>query len=74
MNTAKKILEYLKAMPEPEQNEVLDFIEHLKKSANRRKQEEEDSTWDQFTLESAMRGIAEEPSPYGIEDIQERFR
>jgi hypothetical protein len=74
MNTAKKILEYLKAMPEPEQNEVLDFIEHLKKSANRRKQEEEDSTWGQFTLESAMRGIAEEASPYGIEDIQERFR
>ena len=74
MNTAKKILEYLKAMSEPEQNEVLDFIEHLKKSANRRRHEEEDATWDQFTLESAMRGIAEEPSPYGIEDIKERFQ
>lgn len=74
MNTAKKILEYLKAMPEPEQNEVLDFIEHLKKSANRRKQNEQDATWDQFTLESAMRGIAEEQSPYVIEDIKERFQ
>jgi hypothetical protein len=67
MNTAKKILEHLKVMPEPEQNEVLDFIEHLKNSANRRKQNEEDSTWGQFILESAMRGIAEEQSPYGID-------
>jgi hypothetical protein len=73
MNTVKKILEHLKTMPEPEQSEVLDFVEYLKNSAQRRKQNEEDSEWGQFTLESAMRGIAEEPTPYGIEDIRERF-
>lgn len=63
MNTVKKILEHLKTMPEPEQNEVLDFVEYLKNSARLRKQSKEDVAWGQFTLESAMRGIAEEPSP-----------
>ena len=74
MNTVKKILEHLKTMPEPEQNEVLDFIEYLRNSVRLREQNEEDSEWGQFTLESAMARIAEESSPYGLEDLQERFQ
>jgi hypothetical protein len=74
MNTVEKILEHLKSMPERERNEVLDFVEHLKNSAHHSKQSGEDLEWDQFTLESAMRGIEEEPSPYGIEDIKDRFQ
>jgi hypothetical protein len=29
--------------------------------------------WTQFSLESAMRGIAEEPTPYELQDIKEKF-
>ena len=74
MNTVEKIIEHLKTMPDSERNEVLDFVEYLKSSARRRKQNEEDSQWGRFSLESAMRGIEEEPSPYGMEDIKEKFQ
>jgi len=57
-------------MPELDQTEVLDFVEYLKSKKGRK---EEDPEWSRFSLESAMRGIQEEPSPYGIEDIKERF-
>ena len=60
-------------MPESEQTEVLDFVEYLKSKKGRK---EEDPDWSRVSLDSAMRGIEEEPSPYGIEDITpipERF-
>jgi hypothetical protein len=74
MDTVEKIIEHLKTMPDSERNEVLDFVEYLKTSARRRKQSEEDSQWGRLSLESAMRGIEEEPSPYGMEDIKEKFQ
>ena len=70
MNTIEKIIEQLKSMPESDQAEVLDFLEYLK---SRKSPKEEDSKWSRFSLDSAMRGIEEEPSPYGIEDIKEQF-
>lgn len=70
MTTLEKIVENLKTMPESVQIEVLDFIEYLKS----KEQDGGDSyKWSEFSLDSAMRGIAEEPSPYGIQDIKERF-
>jgi hypothetical protein len=74
MNTVEKIIEHLKTMPDSERNEVLHFVEYLKTSAHDRKQSDEDSQWGQFSLESAMRGIEEESSPYSIEDIKEHFQ
>jgi len=74
MNTVEKIIDHLKTMPDSERNEVLDFVEYLKTSARQRKQSEADSQWGKFSLESAMRGMEEELSPYGIEDIKERFQ
>jgi hypothetical protein len=70
MNIVEKIIEQLKSMPESDQAEVLDFLEYLKSKKGRY---EEDSEWLRFSLDSAMRGIGEEPSPYGIEDIKEKF-
>ena len=70
MTTLDKIVENLKTMPESAQTEVLDFVEYLKSKKSRK---EEDSEWAQFSLDSAMRGIKEEPSSYGIEDIKEKF-
>jgi hypothetical protein len=70
MNIVERIIEQLKSMPESDQAEVLDFLEYLKSKKGRN---EEDSQWSRFSLDSAMRGIEEEPSPYGIEDIKEQF-
>ena len=70
MDIVERILEEVKSMPELDQTEVLDFVEYLKSKKERK---EEDSEWSRFSLDSAMRGIEEEPSPYGIEDMKERF-
>jgi hypothetical protein len=74
MNTVEKIIEHPKTMPDSERNEVLDFVEYLRTPARPRKRSEEVSQWGQFSLESAMRGIEEEPSPYDIDDILEHFQ
>jgi hypothetical protein len=70
MNIVERIVEQVKSMPESDQTEVLDFVEYLKAKKGRK---EEDSEWYRFSLDSAMRGIEEEPSPYGIHDIKEKF-
>ena len=70
MDIVERIIEELKSIPESEQSEVLDFVVYLKSKKGRK---EDDSRWAQFSLDSAMRGIEEEPSPYGIEDIKEKF-
>lgn len=70
MDILKKIIEELNSIPESDQAEVLDFVEYLK-SKKRRKAEE--SEWSRFSLDSAMSGMEEEPSPYGDSDIKEKF-
>ena len=70
MNKVEKIIEQLKSMPESDQAEVLDFLEYLK---SKKRHKEEDSEWSRFSLDSAMRGIEEEPAPYRIKDIKEKF-
>ena len=66
MTTLEKIVENLRTMPESAQTEVLDFVEYLKSKGD-------DYQWGKFSLDSAMRGIAEEPSPYDVQDIKETF-
>ena len=66
MTTLEKIVENLRTMPESAQTEVLDFVEYLKSKGD-------DYQWGKFSLDSAMRGIAEEPSPYEVQDIKETF-
>jgi hypothetical protein len=70
MDIVKKIIEELKSIPESARTEVLDFVEYLKSKKGRK---EEDSEWSHFSLDSAMRGIEEETSPYGRKDIKEKF-
>jgi len=70
MKIAEKIVEYLETMPESAQAEVLDFVEYLQ---SKQAHEGRDDEWSRVSLETAMRGIEEEPSPYSVEDIKERF-
>jgi hypothetical protein len=70
MTIVEKIVDQLKAMPETAQSEVLDFVEYLKSKESRRGNIDE---WSQFSLDSAMRDIKEEPTPYRVKDLKERF-
>jgi hypothetical protein len=70
MTTLEKIVQNLKTMPESAQAEVLDYVEYLK---SKEQQAGENYKWEEFSLDSAMRDIAEEPSPYGVQDIKEQF-
>ena len=46
------------------------FVEYLKWKEERRGY---DYQWTRFSLESVMRGIAEETTPYELKDIEEKF-
>ncbi|HUU42020.1 MAG TPA: DUF2281 domain-containing protein [Desulfatiglandales bacterium] len=70
MTTLEKIVENLKTMPESVQTEVLDYVNYLKFKEDLGG---DNYNWGEFSLNSAMRGIAEEPSPYGVQDIKEKF-
>jgi hypothetical protein len=70
MTTLEKIVESLKTMPESSQTDVLDYVEYLK---SKEEGGGNGYRWTQFSVEPAMRGIAEEPTPYELEDIKERF-
>jgi len=69
MSLAEKIMEYVQALPESKQVEVLGFVEYLRSKAE--KQEIKD--WTDLSLSSAMRGIEEEQTPYTLNDIKESF-
>jgi hypothetical protein len=70
MTTMERIVENLKTMPESAQAEALDFVEYLKSKEDKAG---EGYQWGEFSLDSAMSCIAEEPSPYGMRDIKEKF-
>lgn len=61
MDIVQRILEEVKSMPESDKTEVLDFVEYLKSKKVRK---DEESEWSRFSLDSAIRGIEEEPSLY----------
>jgi hypothetical protein len=70
MTTLEKIVESLKTMPESAQTDVLDYVEYLKSKEGGGGNGYQ---WTQFSLESAMRDIAEERTPYELQDIKEKF-
>ncbi len=72
MTTAEQIAQHLQTLPESVLQEVLDFVEFLKRHKIP-KSREEDATWTDLSLTSAMRGIQDEESPYKLTDIKEFF-
>ena len=74
MTTVEKIAQHLESLPEPVQQEVLDFVESLKSRAEVPKDREEDAIWTDLSLKSAMRGMEDEASPYTLADIKESFK
>ena len=74
MTTTETILQQLKSLPEFEQRVVLDFVEFLKFRHQKPTESEEDTSWTEFSLASAMRGMEGEETPYTLSDIRESFQ
>ena len=73
MAMTQKIVERLQELPEPLQAEVLDFVEFLLKKTTDRSSKEEDRRWSRFSLESALKGMEDDPEVYSEADLKERF-
>ncbi len=58
MTTVERIYEQVQSLPEPLQQEVLDFVEYLAHKLRR-----EDTQWSQFSLQAALRGLEDEVWP-----------
>ena len=75
MTVGERIHQELQKLPEPLQQEVLEFVEYLRTRA----QAEDDSpeaeeSWSSMSLRSALRGMESEDGPeYTTEDLKERF-
>jgi hypothetical protein len=69
MKLSKAIIEQITTLPESEQAEVLDFIQHLRSKQGYAEQRE----WIDFSLAEALRGMEDEESGYGVSDIKETY-
>jgi hypothetical protein len=69
MGLADKIIKKIKSLPEDKQAEVFDFVNFLEIKIK----EEENISWNKFSLESAMRGINDEETLYTVSDLKETF-
>ena len=75
MAIAEKIQKYLQELPEPLQEEALDFVEYLFIKAKNRSAKQETKDWSDFSLASAMHGMEDENTPvYTTDDLKVVFK
>lgn len=75
MTTLESIHRYAQMLPDPLQQEVLDFVKFLLlKQEQETTREQDDIEWSNFSLASAMRGLEDEETPvYTVDDLKEVF-
>ena len=71
MTTTQAIVRHLEALPEKVRREVLDFVEYLEWKTKAGGERATDEDWASFSLESAMRGMEGEDSPYELADVKD---
>ena len=69
MTLTERIAEHVRRLPEPAQEEVLDFVEYLEGKA----ESEDHATWNAFSLSQALRDMASEAFSYSEADLKETF-
>ena len=74
MTTAEAIIQHLKALPDSAQRKVLGFVEFLESRRKDGTLREDDVSWSDFSLASAMRGMEDEDSIYTRADLKESFQ
>ena len=69
MTIAELIRKKVKLLPEPTQQEVLDFVDYLLQ-----KSRQEDVLWSKLSLRWALRGLEDEEwSEYDAQDLKEKW-
>jgi hypothetical protein len=68
MVLSEKIQEYIQKLPPSFQEELFDYLEFLLAKAER-----EDKEWSRLSLESAMRGMEDEPAIYTVADLKVKY-
>ena len=69
MTTAERINATLQQLPSSIQQEVLDFVEFLRK-----RQAKDANEWNDFSLSQAMQGLEDDDMPeYGEADLKEKW-
>ena len=77
MTTEEAIIERLKPLPDVARREVLDFAEFLAARTQEHEARAEETQWSDMSLNSAMRGMEDEPEIYtrtDLADLKESFR
>lgn len=69
----QKIQDYIEKLPPSFQEEVLDFLEYLLVKAERESARREENEWSRMSLESAIRGMEDEPDLYTIADLEVKY-
>ena len=71
-NTIRIILDHLESLPDVAQLEVLDFVEFLQtRQMHYERRRADDTSWCNFSLVSAMKGMEDEDTSYTSADIVE---
>ncbi len=73
MSIPKNIVDSIRALPKSKQIEIFDFVEYLKQKAEQA-EKEEDITWSNLSIASAMRGMETEEPLYSIGDLTEIYQ
>jgi hypothetical protein len=74
MTTEQAIIERIQTLPESARREVLDFMEFLAIRIEAQSAREEDVSWSDGGLASALRDMENEPDIYTRADLTESFR
>ncbi len=68
-----KIQEQVDKLPQSFQAEVLNFVEYLLVRAESEAERQDDNSWSDFSLTSALRDMEEEASVYFESDVKKVF-
>ena len=74
MSVTEQIIQRLNQLSEIEQSEVLNFVDYLETRGRALKQKQDTKQWAEFSLDSAMRGLEDDPVEYSIDNLQETFQ
>ena len=70
MSTAERIQRHIQHLPEPMQQEVLDFVEYLTQ-----KLQKDDQDWSALSIQSALRDLEDDVWPvYEDQDFTEKWQ
>ncbi|MEM1094589.1 MAG: hypothetical protein AAGJ10_08300 [Bacteroidota bacterium] len=74
MVVIEEIARRVQKLPGPMRSEVLHYVDYLLARAEREENREQDQSWSDLSLQSAMRGLEDEGGPdYSETDLHERF-